>query len=146
MDADAVFAYVTSTFDGLDVIRVPDCDFVYYDPKREIPHDRRQPFVTISRTDAYDQASRLGNGRYRLNMGVRRETYRALFGPEPRFGEDTGHDLTRADELLPHPVYASLAWVSVVCPERTWPRARELIAEAHAQARERHGKREAAFG
>ncbi len=60
----------------------------------------------------FDRASHLDRpGVFRLNIGVGKDTYRSLFGPQPPPpGEagvvDTGHDFTILDQLLPHPVYA----------------------------------------
>lgn len=142
MDADSILRHIRETLDGLDILDTPECTYVYYDPRHDLPHDRRQPFATLLRTDAYDHASDLERrGLFRLNLGVKRETYRAMLGPEPAWGPgggvvETDHDLTRVDAWMPHPIYAPMGWISIVAPsDASWPRAKELLAEAHAEAK-----------
>lgn len=144
---DTVAAFI-ETLPGLDVLRVPNTTFFFYDPARDIPHDRRQPFATLVSADDHDTASNLARpGVFRLNVGVARETYRALFGPEPKWNLDggpvaTGHDFTQLDAFLPHPVYAPLSWICILNPSaRNWPQAQAYVREAHALAVKRHGRR-----
>lgn len=132
---------------GLDTMRDAHGDFFFYDPQRDTPHDKRQPFATVMDADAYGPAPILPRPDvYRLNVGVARETYRALFGPEPAWGKDggpveTGHDFSLLDTFLPHPVYAPLGWICILDPsEANWPRAQAYVREAHALARDRHGR------
>ena len=149
MDVDeATVAAFIATLPGLDILEVPNTRFFFYDPDRSIPHDRRQPFATLVSADDHDQASNLSRpGVYRLNIGVARETYRALFGPEPAWNLDggpvaTGHDFSKLDAFLPHPVYAPLSWVCILNPSaRTWPQAQAYLREAHDLARKRHRPR-----
>lgn len=133
---------------GVETIVGPNAHYFFYDPDRNIPHDRRQPFATLITGDEFDGASDLAaRGLHRLNLGVSRETYRALFGPEPAWNREggpvaTGHDFTQRDTFLPHPVYAPLSWICILEPsEASWPRALEFIHEAHALARSRHRPR-----
>ncbi len=113
------------------------------------PADQRMPFATLVTSDAHDQASNLDRaGVYRLNIGVRPETYEARFGPLPPgpIAADpvhTGHDYTALDRLMPHPIYSPLGWLCVLNPspatlEALWP----LLEEAHAIALERRARRE----
>lgn len=133
---------------GLDTMRDAHGHFFFYDPGRDTPHDKRQPFATVATTDDYDAVSDLARpGVYRLNVGVPPATYRALFGPEPPWGKDggpveTGHDFSRLDEFLPHPIYAPMGWICILDPsEENWPRAQAYAREAHALAAERHARR-----
>lgn len=144
IERDDILRDIRDTFDGLDVTSMPDALFVFYDPGGKTPPDKRQPFATIVWSDAIsDVASDLTRrGLFRLNVGVERETYRAMFGPEPKWGEAptyivaTGHDFTQRDVWMPHPVYAPMSWVCIVAPTAAqWPRIRELVAEAHAKAK-----------
>ena len=51
-------------------------------------------------------------------------------------------DHTRLDRLMPHPIYASLAWVCVVSPSaETFEQLKLLIAEAHRIAADRYARR-----
>lgn len=152
MEPGAVTEHIRS-MEGVDTLDTPGCVFFYYDPQRSIPHDRRHPFATIVVDDrahgASDQASRLGErGLFRVNIGVERETYRAMLGPEPAWGDPAkggiieGPEYTRVDTWLPHPVYAPMSWVCIVSPsDASWPRVAALIREAHAKARREHGRR-----
>lgn len=138
-----------ASLEGVDVLRAQGGTFYYYDPRRILAPDKRQPFATIVTTDAWDMAaSRLeARGAYRLNLGVERATYRALLGPEPAWGKDgglveTGHDFAALDQWLPHPYYAPMDWICIVLPsEAREADVRAKIAEAHAVAKrayERH--------
>ncbi len=99
----------------------------------------------------FDRASHLDRpGVFRLNIGVGKDTYRSLFGPQPPPpGEagvvDTGHDFTILDQLLPHPVYAPQSWVCVVSPSAATFQTvvQPLLAEAHDRAVSRHARRAA---
>ena len=103
--------------------------------------DRRMPFATLVRSDypGHDERSALGRpGVYRLNIGVGRETFQRLLGFAPS-AVPNDLDYTALDRLIPHPVYAPQSWLSVLNPgPATSAQARELLAGAHARARERH--------
>ena len=76
---------------------------------------------------------------FRLNIGVSRETYQALFGSStpPEMGEDvaSGYNFTALDILMPHPVYARQHWVCVLNPSAaTFEAVRPLLAEAHGRS------------
>ena len=123
--------------------------YLFYDPDGTTRPDQRFPFCTLVTGDRYDAASRLDRdpATYRVNAGVRRRTYEALFGPAPRQAAgheviDTGFDYTATDTLLPHPFYAPLHWLCVVNPgDRTRASLGELLSEAHGVARSTYEKR-----
>ena len=162
MDEASITQHITDTFDGVDVV-VASRDagspevvwgdtFFSYDPGRQLPPARRFPFATIVTKDYgdFDCASQLNRpGVFRLNIGVSKETYRSLFGPQPPpppAGSvvETGHDFTALDQLLPHPVYAPMSWVCVLNPgAATFQAVRPLLAEAYQLAVSRYAKREA---
>jgi hypothetical protein len=121
--------------------------FFFYDPERNIPADNRLPFVTIVTKDytGYDEASKLNrNGVFRLNIAVGRRTFEDLLGYPPA-GHAAQHadiDYAALDTVIPHPLYATQGWVSILNPrERTAERARTLISGAHSRAAERHRPR-----
>ena len=97
----------------------------------------------------FDSASDLNRlGVFRLNIGVSRETWRALFGAEPpRAAADDdggrGHDFAALDRLLPHPVYGRQYWVCVLNPsvETFQTAVRPLLAEAYQMAVSKGEKR-----
>lgn len=120
--------------------------FFYYDPDDD-PADRRFPFATIvaSNYPGFDEASDLDReGIYRLNIAVGRAAYAELLGHAPadhaaRWAE---YDYTERDRLLPHPIYASQGWVSILNPgERTLSQARQLLSDARDLAAKRHVRR-----
>jgi hypothetical protein len=133
MDAAEVRRYICAAFAGIDAVDNDGDTFLIYDPARDLPPERQRPFATIVTGDRYDSASALDRpGAYRLNVGLTRATYTALFGAAPT---GPGFDHTATDTLMPHPVYASQYWVCVVNPgPATWPRMPDLLAEAYAFA------------
>ncbi|MET3493410.1 DUF6194 family protein [Variovorax boronicumulans] len=91
--------------------------------------DNKFPFATIVTKDSEsDSASKLNRpGVFRLNLGVGKETFRALFGEQ----EQASIDFAALDRLMPHPVYAKMYWVSVINPsDKTFETVKPLIAEA----------------
>jgi len=120
--------------------------FFFYDPDGD-PADRRLPFATTVVKDyqGFDTASNLDRpGVFRLNIAVGRESFQELvgYGPAEHENHRARFDYTTPDQLLPHPVYAVQAWVSILNPaEATSDRARSLLMDAHARAAERHGRR-----
>ena len=91
--------------------------------------DNKFPFATIvTKDNEFDSASKLNRpGLFRLNVGVGKESFRALFGEQPPIDID----YTAIDRLMPHPVYAKMYWVSVINPSAaTFETVKPLLAEA----------------
>jgi len=140
----------TAGLPGVDVLTASEAmgapaiawgdSFFYYDPAQSIPADRRFPFATIVTKDypGFDEASNVNrDGVFRLNISVGRRKFEELIGYPPAQHDEhhTDFDYTAIDTLLPHPVYASQAWVSILQPgERTDEKARSLLTEAHRRA------------
>ncbi len=154
MDQDAIIQYVTDTFTGVEVVRPIDGPgaggtFFFYDPQRNIDPTRRLPFATIVTKDyaGWDEASQLHRPDvFRLNIGVGRDTFRALFGHPT--SEDstkgTDYDFAALDRLMPHPTYARQSWVCVLNPSPdTFDAVKPLLAEAYSNAAARHAGRQA---
>lgn len=139
VDEQTARAFV-ARLDGVDELRVRATSFFYYDPERTLDRSKHHPFATIVADDEHDAASRLSRpGVFRVNVGVGREEYRRLFGPEPAWGKDggpveTGHDFAALDAFLPHPIYAPMAWICVLSPDKAWPQAQAYLRAAHAEA------------
>lgn len=118
--------------------------FFFYDPEGDLPADRRFPFATIVTRDyhGFDTASNLSRpGVFRLNIAVGRTKFQDLVGYSPAAHADHqgNFDYTAFDQLLPHPAYASQAWVCILNPsEATSPQVRSLLTEAHTRAVNRH--------
>jgi hypothetical protein len=118
--------------------------FFFYDPDGDTPADRRFPFATIVTKNYpdFDTASDLDRpGVFRVNVVVGRQAYRDLFGHQPAEHADhqASYDYSALDRVIPHPVYARQAWVSVLNPgEASTEQLRSMLAEAHARAASRH--------
>ena len=86
-------------------------------------------------------------GVYRVNLGVRKDTFVKLFGAVPKRPGAGGvvemdYDFSAADCFLPHPVYAWMGWMCVLNPsEETFEALRPYIREAYEYAKEKFAKR-----
>lgn len=96
---------------------------VFYNPGRMAPLGT----IVVSVKDhdgPNDAKSRLSrDGVYRLAFQLSRDTFTERFGPvpaRPPKGELVRivHDPSVLHELAPHPVYAWMRWVQVLCPTR----------------------------
>ena len=134
MDQEEITAYIAETCPGTDVVAGSEGvaagdTFFIYDPDRNLPDKQRFPFATIVTKDYgdFDNASKLNReGVFRLNVGVRRETFRSLVGDEGTY------DFTALDRLLPHPVYGRQSWVCVLNPSaETFEQVKPLLREAY---------------
>jgi hypothetical protein len=152
VDQDAIIQYVTDTFAGVEVVRPTDGPgagdtFFFYDPQRNIDPQRRLPFATIVVKDYgdFDNASNLNRTDvFRLNIGVSRDTFRALFG-HPAGKDSTAvadYDFAALDRLMPHPVYAPQSFLCVLNPgPETFAAVKPLLAEAYSIVAARHSSR-----
>jgi Family of unknown function (DUF6194) len=143
---------VTAT-EGSGAPRGTWCDsFAIYDPDRDLPPARQQPFATVVVQDfpGWDESSRLDrDGAFRVNVAAGSARYEELLGHAPAEHADRPdtYDYAEYDVLLPHPQYAAQGWVSVVNPgARTEELVRRLVAEAHAAARARWERRRSVRG
>lgn len=114
--------------------------FFYFAPDGRVPTNR-QPYATIVTKDyPDDRASRLGGGRWRLNIHVGAGAVAELVGAEPAGGYYAAAD----DVFVPHPLYGAYGWVCVVNPgTATLDRAVEALRRAHLDDRcrvERRGR------
>ncbi len=148
MNETELIQYITSTFDNVEVVTESGDSYFFYSPGREVPQDHRFPFVTLVIDDKHDTASNLSRPEiFRLNIGVRKETYRSMFGEPPVFRTDggfaeTGHDFTELNQIMPHPVYAAMSWVCVLNPgSKTLEQVQSLLHEAYDMAVEKRDKR-----
>jgi hypothetical protein len=151
MDQESIIRHVAETCPGVNVVtageEAPEIargdTFFIYDPERNLPGKDQQPFATIVNKDygEFDNASNLDRpGVFRLNIGLEKESFRALFGTEP----EAGYDYAALDRLMPHPVYASHCWVCILNPsDATFEQQlRPLIAAAYERAAARHARRQ----
>jgi hypothetical protein len=131
MDVAAITKYITETFGETETVTAWGATFFFYGSERKFP------FATLTTSDENDSFSDLNRpGVFRLNVGVSKPTFQALFG------STEGHDFTALDRIMPHPVYGKMYWVCVLSPGiETFQAVRPLLAEAYANAKDRHERR-----
>ena len=148
MNEASITQYITNMFDGVHPVDAWGDTFFFYNPGRRRPDEIY--FATLkSKDDEGDRASNLDRPSvFRLNIGISKATYRSLFGSPPSrhsagAGNDTVHDFTLLDQLLPHPVYGRLYWVCVLNPSAATFQAvvQPLLVEAYDLAVSKYGKR-----
>lgn len=153
MNQDAIIHYVTDTFAGIEVLRPTDGPgagdtFIFYDPQHNLDPKHRLPFATIVTKDygEFDNTSQLDRPEvFRLNIGVSRDTFRALFGYAPGEGDTKGtaYDFATLDRLMPHPVYTPQSWVCVLNPSpETFEAVKPLLAEAYSIVATRYASKQ----
>ena len=154
MDEAEISRYITETLEGVDVVTDSGTSFFFYNPDAGVPPDHKFPFVTLVTSDIYDRFSNLNRQSvFRLNIGIGRETFRALFG-KPKLppawdsepdsaGDSSDYDFTALDRVMPHPVYGRQYWVCVLNPstETFETKVRPLLAEAYEQAVSKHKRK-----
>ena len=103
--------------------------------------------LTIKEKDGpNDKASNLNrNGIYRVNLGIRKETFIKLFDQlpaRPKAGEvvNMNFDFTVLNQILPHPIYAWMGWISILNPIHLKD-IMTYIEEAYQFAKEKMEKR-----
>jgi len=145
VDQQSIRDLIASSFEGVEVTvaskgnGAPEASwgdtFFICDPHHDLPEQKQVPFATIVTQDYgdFDKRSNLDRpGVFRLNVGVSKETFDALF-PSVE-----GFDFAALDQLMPHPVYGPNHWVCVLNPsEATFESVKPLLAEAYAIARGR---------
>jgi len=117
--------------------------FFFYDPDGDTDPTNRWPFATIVVSDypGFDESSQLNRpGVFRLNINVGRTGIEELFGfpPAAHAGHANDFDNAALDRLIPHPVYAAQAWVSILNPNQSAAQAKAVLQQAHSRAAGRH--------
>ena len=147
MDSPSIAEYISGTFADIHPVAAWGETSFFYNPGRKLP--RGIYFATLKDKDGdNDRASNLQRPSvFRLNIGISKQTYRSLFGPQPPRPAaggvvDTGHEYITLDQLLPHPVYGWMSWVSVLYPSAaTFETVKPLLAEAYDLAVGKFAKR-----
>ena len=137
MDESAITQYIIATFTDVETTMAYDYTFFFYRSERMLP------FATLATVDnEYDHVSNLDRpGVFRLNIGVRKPTFQALFGTGTV--DLNAYDFTVLNTILPHPDYAPQAWVCVLNPtdDTFHHTVHPLLAEAYDMAVKRHMRR-----
>ncbi len=153
MDQDAIIQYIADTFTGVEIVRPTDGpgagdSFVFYDPRHDLDPARRLPLATIVTKDYgdFDNTSRLNRPDvFRLNIGISRDTFQALFGfpPSEALTRSGDYNFAALDRLMPHPVYAEQSYVCILNPSaETFETVKPLLAEAYNRAAIRYASRQ----
>lgn len=136
MNEPSIAQYITKTFPDVETTTNLGYTFFFY---RE---ERMHAFATIASSgNEYEQVSKLDRpGVFRFNIGVRRETFKSLFGTNKISVSD--YDFTALDTLLPHPDYSAQSFICVLSPsDATFERIRPLLAEAYEIAVRKFNRR-----
>ena len=148
MDEASISQYIIETFVGTHAADAWGDAFFYYNPDRTRPDEFY--FATLkTQDDDYDKASDLNRSDvFRLNIGLSKASYQVLFGQTPRPGtanaQPTDYDFTALDQIVPHPIYGKMYWISVLNPsDATFERLKPLLAEAYGLAVAKYGKQAA---
>ena len=138
MNEESIAQYIRETFADVQAETADGSFFFFHGAERNFP------MITLVTKDSYDQFSNLDRpGIFRLNIGISRNTFHALFGTEPSPAGRTD-DFTALDQIMPHPVYAQMFWVCVLNPSiATFERVQSLLAEAYDLAAKRLAERQA---
>jgi hypothetical protein len=136
MNESSVVDYIIKTFPGVETITAFGYTFFFYRSERKLP------FATLISSDQdYDRISNLDRpGVFRLNIGISKQTFQALFGTAKV--DVSSYDFTILDVIMPHPDYAQQYFICVLSPsEATLERVRTLLAEAYDIAVRRYTRR-----
>lgn len=136
MDEKRITDYIMNTFVGVETMTAFSYLFFFYGPERMLP------FATIATAD--NEGDRLSNldrpGIFRLNIGVKKQTFQALFGTGKV--DLSAYDFTALDTIMPHPDYAAQSWLCVLNPsDATFHQLRPLLNEAYELAVKRAARR-----
>jgi hypothetical protein len=112
---------------------------LFYNPGKKLPNGVY--FCTIKEHDgANDKASALDRpGVFRMAFGLTVKNYEKLFGSRPTRPAKgspvkTGHDFTRLDVVMPHPIYAWMGWAQVLNPSaETFASVQPLLVDSYDQ-------------
>ncbi|BDT93712.1 hypothetical protein IFM12275_36880 [Nocardia sputorum] len=151
MTIDEIIDFV-SALDGVLTLRPGPGDgspeiswgdtFFYYSPDGVVPK-ATQPFATIvTKNYPGDESSRLDRpDTFRVNIAAGKEAFTYWTGHTPRESSPPD-DPSAADTVIPHPVYASAGWLSIINPgPRTADPTRTLLHTAYQLARARRERR-----
>lgn len=140
MTPESIIQLITSELEGV----VPKSSWgetsLFYNPGKQLPNGVY--FCTIKEKDGdNDKSSDLNRDSvFRVSIGISKSQYEQHFGVKPNRPEKggivkTGHDFTKLDELMPHPIYAWMSWVQILSPsEQSFEKTLPLIKDAHASA------------
>ena len=147
MRSDLILKYCLDNFGGAVLTESWGEKGVFYNPDRALK--RGVYILTVKEKDGdNDKSSMLDRDQiYRVNLGVRRNTFVKLFKDIPKRPKkggvvDMDYDFSSMDCILPHPVYAWMSWICVLNPsDQTFERLKPYIDEAYEYAKEKFKKK-----
>ncbi len=147
IESEYVIEYCLDNLDGTILVRSWGEKGIFYNPGGTL---KRGVYVlTVKEKDGEnDKSSKLDReGVFRVNLGVRKNTFTEMFGVTPKRPPKGGvvnmaYDFAETDKILPHPVYGWMNWICALDPsEETFERLKPLIREAYDYAKEKFVKR-----
>lgn len=147
MQAEEIISYCLENFEGTVLVNSWGEKGIFYNPDNKL---KRGIYVlTIKEKGGEnDKASSLDReGIFRINIGIRKNTFLKFFDSVPKRPEKGGvvkmdYDFTITNKILPHPVYAWMSWICVLNPtKQTFEKLKPLIKEAYEYAKEKFLKK-----
>jgi hypothetical protein len=147
MTPGSIIENITPRMDGVVPKRSWGETSLFYNPGLRLPNGVY--FCTIKEKDGdNDKSSNLDReGIFRLSIGGPKILYEKEFGakpPRPAKGciVETGHDFTKTNVLMPHPIYAWMSWVCILSPSpEKFKDIQPLIEAAHTSAMAKFDKK-----
>ena len=147
MKPDEILQYCLKQLPGTVLVESWGERGIFYNPDGKL---KRGVYVlTIKEYDGEnDSSSNLDRENiFRVNIGIRKDTFRRLFGEIPQRPPkggvvDMAYDFTQINEIMPHPVYAWMGWICVLNPTvKTFSDWQTLLMESYEFAKEKYDKK-----
>ncbi|MCI8404339.1 MAG: hypothetical protein HFE49_05500 [Clostridia bacterium] len=147
MTPDEILQYCIDNLDGIVLVNSWGEKGIFYNPDNLLK--RGVYILTVKEKDGEnDKSSNLNRDNvYRVNLGLRKETFKRMFGEIPKRPDKGGivnmkYDFTEINKIMPHPVYAWIAWICCLNPsELTFEELKPYIQEAYEYAKEKYAKK-----
>lgn len=147
MNSEEILNYCIENLEGTVLVNSWGEKGIFYNPDNKLK--RGIYILTVKEKDGdNDKGSKLDRtGIYRVNLGVRRQTFIDMFGEIPKRPVkggivDMDYDFTKTDIILPHPIYAWMSWICCLNPsENTFEKLKPFITEAYEYAQEKYIKK-----
>ena len=147
MNKNKILNYCLENLEGTVLVESWGEKGIFYNPGHVLK--RGVYILTVKEKDGdNDKSSDLNRaGIYRVNLGIQKQTFTELFGAVPKRTAaggvvDMEYDFSELDKILPHPVYAWMAWICALNPsEQTFEELKPYIQEAYTYAKEKFKKR-----